>query len=423
MPDFNQDVWGKFIAGVQAAMGAGPTGTQLQVFGAPVTYDWGVATGNTAPLEYWNFCDQIIKWSDVGGYSPGSADFVNGYQSWLNNIKQDFSQALKNQITAQSQTIAADVSKANSVLTTVGAAYKQYTINQAQFGMPVAAFTDWANSTGANLQISAAQAQVQKDNDIYTRLLAQENRAYAGAWDAFNNTTFQRLYTDASSNVVTKRLIEWSTNPTDMTQQLRAGLLANSKTISFSNSSSSYDFSKSWASGSASVNYGFWSVGGGGAWTKMNTAEAAASYSATITFKNLSLVTITPDSGWFDSGFLSASANGPYADPQFVGYGKDATAGQTYYFDGPQAVLPGRVTGILVGYQPSFSITTSASAFSEAFEEVQASGGLSIGPFHFGGSGGHTSDIKKSTSSANTIEGADTSNVASVFGIYVSTLP
>jgi len=421
--DVNSQVWGQFINGVQGAVGQGPAGSQLQVLGAPIPFDWGVTTGNTSPLEYWNFCNQLPKWSAVGGYTPAQGGFTSGYESFLNAMKQDFSQALKTQITEAQDTLAALVSNRTGVVTTVGGAYKNYVNNQAQFGIPAEPYTTWVVSSGFQTQLDAASAQIQKQNDIIKSLLAQQNRAYADAWAAFSDEKNMRIYTDASNNLSTKRIISWSDNPVAMTQKLRAGTLAMGKTIAFSHSTSEYNYNKSWAGGSASINYGFWGVSGGGAWTKMNESNNADSYSASITFKNLSMVTVTPDTGWFKSGYLKAQANGPFVDDNTVGFADEASGNQTYFFGGTKAILPSQVTGILVGYQPTFEITMSESTFESTYEQVKASGGLRIGPFHFGGSGGHTSSFKKSTSKANTIEGTDTSNVAQIFGVFVAQMP
>lgn len=423
MSDFNSQVWGQFINGVQEAAGQGPAGSQLQVLGAPIPFDWGVSTGNTSPLEYWNFCNQLPKWSAVGGYTPAQGGFVNGYETFLNALKQDYSQALKNQITEAQERLAALVSKRNGVVTTVGASYKNYVNNQKQFGIPADPYDTWVKTSGFQTQLNAASAQIQKQNTIIQSLLAQQNRAYANAWAAFSDEKNMRIYTDASNNLSTKRIISWSNNPVAMTQKLRSGTLAMGKTIAFSHSTSEYNFTKSWAGASASINYVFWGVSGGGAWSKMNESDNASSYSASITFKNLSMVTVTPDTGWFESGFLKAQANGPFVDDNTVGFANEATGNKTYFFGGPKAILPSQVTGILVGYQPTCEITMSEKTFHSTYEEVQASGGLRIGPFHFGGSGGHTSSFKKSTSKANTIEGTDTSNVAQIFGVYVAQMP
>lgn len=423
MSDFNSQVWGQFINGVQGAVGQGPAGTQLQVLGSPIPFDWGVSSGNTSPLEYWNFCNQLPKWSAVGGYTPAQGGFISGYEQFLNAMKQDFSQALKNQITEAQDKLAALVSHRGEVITTVGGAYKTYVNNQKQFGIPADPYKTWVTTSGFQTQLDAASEQIQKQADIITSLLAQQNRAYANAWAAFSDEKNMRIYSDASNNLSNKRIINWSANPVNMTQKLRAGTLAAAKTIAFSHSTSEYNYEKSWAGASASINYGFWGVSGGGAWTKMNESDNASSYSASITFKNLSTVMVTPNTDWFKSGYLKTQANGPYVDDNTVGFADQATGNQTYFFQGPNAILPSQVTGILVGYQPTFEITMSESTFESTFEQVQASGGLRIGPFHFGGSGGHTSSFKKSTSKANTIEGTDTSNVAQIFGVFVAQLP
>lgn len=421
--DINKELWGKYIDGIEAMAGNGPEGSQLQVFGAPVPFEWGIKTGNKNPLEYWNFCNQLPVWNSVGSYAPMGGSLVSSYESFLNKIKQDYSQELKNQITTAQEKLAADAAQLETSMTTTSAAYKQYADNQEKFGQTADPIDTWMKETGRDLQRESLLAMVQKDNDIIKSLLEQENRQYADAWAEFNNIVYQKMYTDASSNVQTKHIYEWSDNPVDMTQKLRAGTLANAQTIEFGEMSKSYDFSKSWAHGSAAIHFGFFSIGGSGSWEKMNTEEYFKDLKVSIAFKNVSLVTINPDTGWFDDGYLKTQANGPYVDDNTVGFANQATGNQTYFFDGPKAILPGMVTGILVGYQPSFKLTTNESAFSDVYESAQGSGGIGIGPFHFGGGGGHTSKITKSSSSSNTIECSDTSDVPQIFGIYLKVMP
>lgn len=420
--EMNESVWGKFLAAVQK-MYTGPAGSQLQVLADPIPFDWGTKTGNKTPLEYWNFCNQLPVWSEVGSYAPMGGSLVDSYKGFLDKIKQDYSQDLKNQITTAQEKLAADVSQIDSFNTTTGTAYKKYADNQTLLNMPVESVADWLKSTGRDSQLESLKAQVQKDNDVIASLLAQENRQYADAWAQFNDTKFQTPYSDASNNVVMKRIYEWSENPTDITQKLRAGTLANAKTMTFGYTTENYDYSKSWAGGRASINYFFWGVEGGGAWTQMNEQKSYEGFKAEISFKNISLVNVNPETGWFDSGYLKTQADGPFVDKNTVGFANEATGNQTYFFGGVKAILPAQVTGFLLGYQPSFKLTVSASAFSDVYKSVEAGGGIRIGPFRFGGSGGHTSRITKSSSESNTIEGSDTSDVAQIFAVFIKTLP
>jgi len=422
MSNFNQGVWGKFINAVQEAMGGGQANAQLQVLSSTIPFDWGISTANKNPLEYWNFCNQLPKWSNVGQYIPLGGSLESGYDSFLNKIKQDYSQDLKNQITESQQKLAANSATLKSGITQASVEYKEYADNQQKLGMPADDFNSWKTTSGAGTTLEMLQAQVQKDADIIKSLLDQQNRQYADAWAAFNDEKLKKFYTDASNNVMMKRIYEWSKNPTDMVQELRAGTLANAKTLSWSHSSKDYDFSKSWSKGDTGINYLFWSVDGGGAWTQMSTNETQESFSASISFEDLSLITVNPES-WLDDGYLKTNANGPYVDNNTVGFANEATGNQTYFFGGEKAILPGQVTGILVGYKPKFKITTSSSSFSDVYKSVEGGGGVRIGPFHFGGSGGHTTHITKSSSEENTIEGGDTSNVPQIFGIYLKVLP
>lgn len=423
--DTNQEVWGRFVEGVEDMVGTNaPGGSQLQVFGAPVPFDWGIETGNKNPLEYWNFCNQLPIWNNVAEYAPTGGSLVSSYESFLNKIKQDYDQDLKNQITEATEKLAADVAKIDVFNTTTGAAYKQYMDNQKKTGMPVEEVDAWLTSTGKKLNLDALQTQVQKDTDVTKSLLDQENRQYADAWAAFNNTAYQKLYSDASGTLQTERIYEWSENPTDMTQKLRAGTLAEARTIAFGQTSESYDFSKSWTHKHKPISLPFFSIGKDGTWEQMSTEKSFEGFNASIAFKHFSLVTINPDTGWFDSGYLKTQAEGPYVDDNTVGFAGEATGNQTYFFDGADAILPGMVTGILVGYQPSFKMTTNSSVFEDVYKSTQESGGVQIGPFHFGhGEESKESQITKSETASNTIEGNDTSDVPQIFGVYVKTMP
>lgn len=352
----NEDLWGKFIAAAKAkadevSTGSPPTGStqgllkvqsasyagseqfseheKFQVLSVAIPFDWGITTGNKAPLEYWNFCNQIPEWSPVGTYSPTGDSLVSSYNSFLDNIKD------------------------------------------------------------------------------------KQNRSYTEALAAFDNTDYVRIYIDNSDNVLKSRIYEWSENPTDMSQKLRAGTLAIEQTISLCNNTQGYDYSKSLASGRSKIENNFFAVSGKIEQSLMSREKSLEEFCVSITFRNLSLVTVKP-SKWFDSAFLKIAAMGPF-DGNIVGFAEEAMGNQPYFFGGPKGILRAMVTGLIVGYQPCFELTANPGVSREVSDSIKRKG-FSIGPFNFKGS-----NIRKSEK--RTIKGCDTSDFGQIFAVYIRTLP
>jgi hypothetical protein len=62
----------------------------------------------------------------------------------------------------------------------------------------------------------------------------------------------------------------------------------------------------------------------------------------------------------------------------------------------------------------------SSSTYQQNYQKFEASGGFRIGPFSFGGSGGHESEYIHSTSGTNTFEGESTSDNPLIIGVIVA---
>ena len=71
-------------------------------------------------------------------------------------------------------------------------------------------------------------------------------------------------------------------------------------------------------------------------------------------------------------------------------------------------------------YKPSFDITMSSSTYEKHRQKFDAGGGIRIGPFHFGGSGGHESEYTHSSSTTNTFSGGSTSENPLILGYAVN---
>jgi hypothetical protein len=176
--------------------------------------------------------------------------------------------------------------------------------------------------------------------------------------------------------------------------------------------------SKSWAGASASYESFFWGVDADGSWQKLDLTSNDKSVKATISVKSSTLVTVTPGA-WYDGGFMSDLAKSQGGS----GYVLEAPwtpKGDTNNMFGAGGLLSTRVGQLVVVYQPSYEITMSQSTFEEHHEEYEASLGFRIGPFHFGGSGGHESGYTHTTEGKTTFKGGSTSSDPLIIGVVVA---
>lgn len=107
---------------------------------------------------------------------------------------------------------------------------------------------------------------------------------------------------------------------------------------------------------------------------------------------NLTYTAIYPDTTWFDISILQAIDNGilslkpksPYKGKQILG---------------PKGVIPRLVKGAIVARSINFEAKLSTSTLTEYRRNIDGGGGVSIGPFHIGGSGGSSEYSKTYTTS------------------------
>ena len=193
--------------------------------------------------------------------------------------------------------------------------------------------------------------------------------------------------------------------------------------IDLNSADSSEQFTHSFAKGSAGYDTFFWGVSGSGGWEKTDIFNQDSSVKVKITVQSSTRVAVNPGD-WYPGGFLSELAK---AQQGATGQGYTIVSpwvakggpGSSSLF-GQYGLAGTRVAELLVVYKPSFEITMSANTYQQNKQKFEASGGLRIGPFTFGGSGGHESEFTKNTSTANTFKGGSTSEDPQIIGIVVA---
>ena len=414
---------------IKGALGGGKQ--YFQMLGTPKSFHWDVApTGQIAPQAY-QIMSGMPLWSPVGDFAYSDASFVQAYRSVLSHVtfkltpeqEQDLKE-LQNKLTVAGN----DVIKAETAMNQAYLSAKQN--GGLVFEAKYPKIIDWINSDqGASYQkgITNATANKNRVQDLILELQkASMPETLQDAIEAIKlpdkdpaSSTAPRGWTKVpDGSGILRWQPDWKieTSGRDWRADLTQGSIG-SFTVELNASDSTSSLQNSWAGGTAGYDTFFWGVSGSGGWSKMDLSESDKNVKATISVKSSTTVEVTPGD-WYDGGFMKDLAKGggqgyAIADPY------KPTGGDKALF-GKGGILSTRVASLLVVYQPSFSITMSKSTYDKNVQKFKGSAGLRIGPFHFGGSGGHESEYTHSTSGGTTFTGGSTSDYPVIIGALVA---
>lgn len=409
----------------------------LQLLGTPQSFYWPTpVTGQMDPTAY-----QVVSaeplWSPVGNYATDASSFVDAYKQVLQHITYELSPEQQQQMSEAKNRITQAQNAVTQAYSDANASYLAAKQNGgAFFTAQYPTINDWITKAPEakvyNDNIAKLSKNVAQQQDFYDQLVhASMPMTLQAALDGLEKPTADPA-TAPSPAGWTKvpdgsGILRWQpsfrigTNGGDWRAQLSQGSQGSFE-ISLAAAESTSDFDKSWAGGDAGYDAFFWGVAGGGGWERMNLTEDDDSVTVNIGVKSSTLVNVTPGS-WYDGGLLSEIAR---AQQGSGGQGWKITEpwvpcseeGRNSLF-GPNGILKTGVAQLLVVYQPSFRITMGHDTYERHHEKFQAGGGIRIGPFHFGGHGGHESDYRHSTNQENTFEGQSTSTFPQIIGVVV----
>ncbi len=392
-------------------------GKNLQLVSPTIDWWWDTAsTGQIAPRAY-QLANSIPKWSPVGDFSPGASGLYESYVQVLQHVNPSIppeqQQAWND---AHNQLIAAQ-NKWQNDQTAMYRAWVVATTNLPP-GVPAPDFTTWQKDSGwlgtlhadsvqiGKMQENMANITGQMDPELKAALAASAMPADKNAQKAGFTTMDQG---DGTLIPVPNYLI--GTSGQDWVALLTKGG-GNQKSISVSQSQSSDNMTKSWAASHFSVDEWFWSVEASGSWSRLDIDDSDKSVSAQIDM-TATWVQVTPGQ-WYDGAYMKTLAGqGNFFTPW------TAKGGTSPVF-GEGGVLPVMITGLVVAYQPSFTITMSQNTYTQAKQQFEAATGVRIGPFSFGGSGGHASNTVDKTASNGTFTGKSTATYPFIIGVTVA---
>lgn len=390
---------------------------KFQLLYPMTSWNWETTNvGFTSGAQY-DFCAAMPQWSATGSYVSSGATFDGCYIQFLNTIMLATSDP---DLLRQLKEAQNNLTQASNNLTTV---YNQSVVsysNSVTDNNPD--YTTWLGTPGGSgyaNQIAALQNQVSIAQAVVNSLAnEQETPNIASALKAYSNDDYYTQLVDPGLSKFPK-VPNYSIPMTSqewINQVLGGG--GNPGQFTFSNSDSHYDYSKTWAQGSASISYPFWAVCAQGEWSRLNEFSSDSSLSVTISFKAWDTISITP-SKWF-SGIV-ALKNGPYKKG-FSAFSNPADPSVTYMF-GKGGLIPILKTGMLVCLQPKISVNCSTSTYEKFQQEWSAAIGIRVGPFSIGGAGGGTQLNWTKTASGMNLTVDSSSNIPLIFGLNIVTEP
>jgi hypothetical protein len=410
----------------------------FQLIGTPKDFNW-----NTAPTGQWNASayqavSGMPQWSAVGEYGSQDATLFDAVRQIFGHVtfkvspeQQAQQTALLNDCTAKSNAMV----KANSDMNQVYLSSKQN--GGVVFASRYPDISTWINAAP---EAAAYLKTIQAMKDAYDQAVKLKLEVELASMPSDLQRAINAMTTPTSQPGTDSAPDGWTIVPDgsgilrwqpdfkiDTTgADWRAALTQGTQgefSVTMRASDASKDFKSSFAKGSTGCGNWFWSADASGGWSKSDLFTRDASSAVTIRCKSSTRVKVNPGD-WYPGGFMSELAKAQQG-PNGQGYTLVAPwvanggAGSSSIF-GPNGIVAARVSELVVVYQPSFEISMSANSFQQNKESFEASAGVRIGPFSFGGSGGHQSEYTKSTAKANTFSGGSTSENPQIIGVIVS---
>lgn len=413
------------------AQAMGGNSKNFQMLSKPIDFNWPVvATGQTSPMAY-SIMSMLPSYSPIGQFTAGDATFFSTYVRLLANVsfevdpaKQSDLDGLKDQLTTANNDLQAESTNAATTYQTA----KQD--GGEVFTAMYPTIQDWFAGPGSVFKnnIEKMTVAVKALSDQYATFLKDFSTDPTIAAD------FEKIKTPTGpvagpspagwTRVAnTDGTLEWQPvfNIPTTAQKWRATLTKGSigaMDITLDASKTTSNLSKSWAGASASVSGAFWSVKASGSWSQTDIFNSDSSITVNVKTESSTIVPITAGS-WYDSGLMRQLAkNTDGSGAKLTPPWRPKGTGSNVAF-GEDGLLPTRITGLVVVYKPSYTLTMSNNTYTKHETEIRAALDIGIGPFTFGGSGGHTNIDIDTTGDRTVMKNISTSDDPLIIGVTV----
>ncbi len=403
----------------------------FQMLGNPQSFNWPVAAAGQISPEAYQLMSAAPTYSPVGEFGGvGESTLFSNYKQVFSHVGFKVSPEHAQQLTKLSNQAKAAQKAVVDAGTDANTAYNTAKQNggaffKTKFPTP----ESWFDGPGKTYMKEIKTAEKAADG-IFDQIQALNEanqpeelqdamnliKLPSGSPSGGNTPRGWAVVKDQSGVLQWQPSFEISTNSQNWRQQLTDGSIGE-KTISLSASKSDSSITKSWAGGSVSVGTPFWGFYANGSWSKTDISESDDSIEVTVKLQSATNVLITPGD-WYEGGFLKQLATAGNSGTGYEILPPYSASGDQALF-GKDGICSTMITGLVVAYKPSFSVTMKSSTYQQHEEEIKASAGLRIGPFTFGGSGGHYSQDISTTGNTTTLTGGSTSEDPVILGVTV----
>ena len=366
------------------------------------SYYWEDPKPGYIDYRTYNLFDQRPLWNAVGERDVAATGVYENYGTVVQFapkfVATPQQQQDLNDLDSQINRAQSEISEAKQALYTAFAIEKKAAENVGE----TLEYSVWVVKTGKNAIIETNELLVAKLSNQRAAILSQypDNKAVIEAYTPPSDPS--AVYTDKAflkcfiNSKEYWRAVYEAPTPHDIINMMSTG----GQPLEFKISSLESSTSKkhSWAGGNASYNMGFFSIYGGGSWEKFDLDENTESVSMVVKFDKIDTFPVGRGE-WYNGVYLSSLKN---ADNWASGY-----SGKKVF--GKEGLLPLITTNFIAAIGMTLTIQVSQSSFAKNQEKFGASGGIQIGPFRFGGSGGSSSEKweRKAADSAFTIKLTD----------------
>jgi hypothetical protein len=390
-------------------------GKYIQVITSPQPADWNNSQYGTYRTYFYG--DTMPKWGTV--FDPENASsFADVYGTFINSIvlkltdPNDQTQA----DTARTKWTTCSTALQNQY-GLVGKDWKAFNDNQS--GLPQSkrmTFDQWYSKFAAPV-LQSYESQCNALAIDYNSWFNKATVGQANLANAISRYATAKQINALVPNTTDQYQAVW---PYAFVQSLGDFITASDAAPglafdqTFNRSSGTYSATTTTWGGSASYGW-FIHASASGSSTTVDTHNDA--FGMTVQMKGLQVFDVRPGD-WFSQQLIQAWEKGPFQPNSII---QQKYAAGTLYGNGGFFSL--RSARFVVAYQPKVVLKMSASNYHDARSSWSAGGGLSIGPFSFGGSGGSSSTQISWDDQNNTLTAQDTSKVPQVIAVVLDVLP
>ena len=415
--DYDQKPWGLLYKAIIDSVGASPGNFQLLYPFTP--WNWATQDVGFVSAALFDFCAAVPQWSAVGAYTSSGDLFHQAYQQFLNVLlAATDSPELRKQILEAQDALTKATNDYTLAYTAAESVYND-TPGAAANKPP---FTEWlASGAGKGWQTKITAATVKMDQAAvnYEAVVGQANTpGLADALTEYANEDFYSKLNDIGLGSFPKvPSYSVSQDAASWVDAVKAGSGPSGATMGFTNRDQAYDYSKTWAGGSASIKQVFWEVNIDGRWERISEFESDQELEVSVQFEAVDQIQIQPGP-WYSGPFVRSMGEGPF----ILGYSAQGGDGNKAVF-GPNGFISLLKTGMFVGYKPTFTISVSQATFDSFVEKFKVAGALRIGPFTIEADGGSEKAQWTSSASGRSFTGTSTSDSPLIIGLSLAQLP